>query len=74
MYKTCQANDLKVGQRIVNRTGDVWEVTAVVAGSKGRFGMATVTIKPLVAGMTGPQQPKQLQAKSRDVFTLAEFA
>ena len=75
MYKTCKACHLTTGTRIVNRMGDVMEVTAVVVGNvKSRYGMVSVKCKPLMEGMTGPRSEQAFQARPNDVLTLAEFA
>ncbi len=75
MFKTCKARDLTIGTRIVNRMGDVMEVTAVVVGNvKSRYGMVSVKCKPLMEGMTGPRGEQAFQARPNDVLRLAEFA
>lgn len=75
MFKDCRASELTVGMMVVARTGEIWEVTKVVVGRvQSRYGMVTVEMTPLVTGMTGARGPTGLQARPRDVFTIAEFA
>ena len=54
-YKTCKACNLTTGQRIVNRMGDVMEVTAVVVGNvKSRYGYGVGEVQADDAGHDRP--------------------